>query len=247
VIIECNPKLVALFQRSFPKAQIQENVPAGQEPRWLEDAGQIDFQIAMGDLPGMYRNRWEDFPAHSGYLFADQSRVEYWKTRLAALGSEYTLGISWRGGSIATRRHLRSLTLEQMLPILHLPLRAISLQYDPVDAELSAFRESSGMEVIHWQDAIDDYDETAALVSALDGVVTVCTAAVHLAGALGKKTWVVAPLVTEWRYLEEGQKLPWYPSVTLIRQRTPGSWSGAIEETRQTLAMELARRADSSR
>ena len=241
VIIECNRKLLGLFKRSFPGAQIQENVPSGAEPVWLESVGKIDYQIAMGDLPSMFRNRWEDFPRHDGYLIADPARVDYWRSRLASLGDDFKLGLSWRGGSIATRRHLRSIPLEQLKPVLQLPLKAVSLQYDSVEAELKYLQSAHGIELLHWKEAIDDYDETAALIVALDGILTVCTAAVHLAGALGKKVWVIAPMVTEWRYLEKGENLPWYPSVTIIRQESMGSWDGAIRSATGALESEIGK------
>ena len=84
------------------------------------------------------------------------------------------------------------------------------------------------MTLPHWQDALDDYDETAALVCALDLVISVCTAVIHLAGALGKPVWVLVPAVAEWRYLDRGEKLPWYPSSRLFRQTESGRWQDVI-------------------
>jgi hypothetical protein len=90
-------------------------------------------------------------------------------------------------------------------------------------------RSRHGIEVHHWQEAIDDYDETAALVGALDLVVSVCTSVIHLAGALGKPAWVMVPLIPEWRYMSEGESMPWYPSVRLFRQRRYRQWNGVID------------------
>ena len=243
-IIECNPKLVSLFKRSFPHALVQENVPSGAEPVWLETAGKIDYQIAMGDLPALFRNHWNDFPRHDGYLVADPERVRYWKSRLAELGTGFKLGLSWRGGSIATRRHLRSVPLDQLVPVLQMPLKAISLQYDSIEPDLKLLRSIPGIELTHWTEAIDDYDQTAALICALDGVLSVCTAAVHLAGALGRKVWVIAPVVTEWRYLEKGDSLPWYPSAQIIRQEKIRSWDGAIGLAIKAIGPEIGKNAD---
>jgi len=240
-IIECNPKLVSLFQRSFPTACVQENVPSGGEPLWLQAAGLIDYQVAMGDLPGFFRNDWNDFPAHGGYLVADPNLVLDWKSKLAALGNRFKLGLSWRGGSIATRRHLRSIPLDQLMPVMRLPINTISLQYDSVESDLNLLRNRFDIGLAHWPEAIDDYEQTAALICALDGVLSVCTAAVHLAGALGCKVWVLAPVVTEWRYLEKGTKLPWYPSAQIIRQEKIGSWDSAIRSAINAISMEIAK------
>ena len=239
-IIECNPKLVSLFKRSFPQAQIIENVPSGAEPLWLATAGRIDYQVAMGDLPGFFRNTWSAFPKHDGYLVADPVLVSHWSSRLAELGTGFKLGLSWRGGSIATRRHLRSIPVDQLVPVLQLPISTISLQYDSVESDLALLKNAHRIELAHWPGAIDNYDQTAALICALDGVLSVCTAAVHLAGALGRKVWVMAPVVTEWRYLEKGPDLPWYPSAQILRQQEIGSWDSTIATAINILDSEIA-------
>ena len=86
------------------------------------------------------------------------------------------------------------------------------------------------MKVHHWQEAIDDYDQTAALVCALDGVLTVCTAIVHLTGALGRPALVMVPFGADWRYGGSGERMIWYPSVRLLRQQKVGQWSEVLDE-----------------
>jgi ADP-heptose:LPS heptosyltransferase len=88
----------------------------------------------------------------------------------------------------------------------------------------------------HWQDALDDYDETAALVCALDLVISVCTAVIHLTGALGKPVWILVPAVAEWRYLRSGETLPWYPSARLFRQAQAEDWQNVIGRVSEQLA-----------
>jgi ADP-heptose:LPS heptosyltransferase len=111
----------------------------------------------------------------------------------------------------------------------------VSLQYTDCRAELEALRRDHGLAVHHWQAAIDDYDETAALVAALDAVVSVCTAIVHLAGALGRRALVMVPYAAEWRYGATGETMPWYPSVRLLRQRAPGAWPELVERVTNEL------------
>ena len=234
-IIECDPRLVALFRRSFPAARIEASAPAEARAASPAGAQAVDFQIPMGSLPGLFRKRWEEFPRHAGYLRAAPERVAYWRAKLAALGYGPKIGLSWRGGIPATRRHLRSLALEQFLPLLRLPAKFVSLQYGSCAEELDALRCEHGVILPHWQEAIDDYDETAALVCALDLVVSVCTAVIHLSGALGKPVWVLVPAIAEWRYLDRGAKLPWYPSARLFRQTEPGQWQQLIGQVREQL------------
>jgi ADP-heptose:LPS heptosyltransferase len=122
------------------------------------------------------------------------------------------------------------LTLEQLLPLLRVAgVHFVSLQYTEVDDEIRALAARHGITVHHWQGAIDVYDETAALVCALDRVVTVCTALVHLTGALGRPAIVMVPFGSDWRYGAQGERMLWYPSVRLLRQRAIGDWSPVIE------------------
>ena len=82
-------------------------------------------------------------------------------------------------------------------------------------------------------------DGVAALIASLDLVITVCTTAVHLSGALGKPAWVMVPAVAEWRYLETGAHLPWYPALRLFRQQNPGAWDGVVADVRTELVREI--------
>ena len=237
-VIECTPRLTLLFRRSFPDAIVHGAEQSATDTSWLAHAGHIDFQVAIGSLPGFSRRQWSDFPQHAGYLRADSARVEHWRGRLRALGTGPHIGISWRGGMTSTRTPLRSMQLSELRPLVQRKDAVfVSLQYGECRAEIEALLQSAGVRVHHWQEAIDDYDETAALVGALDLVISVQTAVVHLAGALGKPAWVLVPSVPEWRYLQSGDAMPWYPSVRLFRQQQAGQWQPVIAE----VAVELAR------
>ena len=135
------------------------------------------------------------------------------------------IGLSWRGGVGYTGKTRRSIPLEQLLPVLRLAgIHFVNLQYTDVREEIRALKERHALVVHHWQEAIDDYDQTAALVSALDGVLTVCTAIVHLTGGLGKPGLVMVPHGADWRYGGEGERMAWYPTVRLFRQKALGEW-----------------------
>ena len=229
VIIECEPRLLKLFSRSFPAATLFPATPDRTLPSGVASR-RIDFEIFAGSLPLFFRRSPEAFPRHGGYLKPDPARVDYWRERLARLGPGLKVGISWSGGVRKTRRSARSIPLERWLPILSAPgARFVSLQYTAGAAEeAAAYGAKQGMEIAHWQEAIDDYDETAALVCALDLVVSVCTSVIHLAGALGQRTWVMAPYSPEWRYGFSGEAMPWYPSVKITRQPAYGEWDPVI-------------------
>ena len=224
-VIECAPKLERLFARSFPGATVYSWQWDGETPA-ADHRVNVDLEVPISSLPLYRRRGLSDFPGHRGYLVADPDRVRHWRDRLARLGPGLKVGISWRGGTYKTRTSKRSLSLEEWLPILRTPGACfVSLQYtDGAAGELDALRERHGVHVAHWREAIDDYDETAALATALDLTISVCTAVIHLGGALGRPVWVMAPYSPEWRYGFVGERMPWYPSVRVIRQKDVGCW-----------------------
>lgn len=240
-IIECDPKLEGLFRRSFPAATVYQAAPDRSVPPDIMARG-IDVEIAAGSLPLFLRRGPGDFPRHKGYLRADPLRIAYWRERLAQLGPGIKVGISWQGGVRKTNQPLRSMALERWLPLLAVPdTRFVSLQYTSgASDEVAGMRARHEVNVVHWQQAIDDYEETAALICALDLMISVCTAAIHLGGALGRPVWVMAPYSPEWRYGFAGDAMPWYPSVRLFRQTALGEWGPVLAR----VTSELSRRAE---
>jgi hypothetical protein len=242
VTLECSRKLESLFRRSFPKASVVGSLTGDQRtPEWVRDLGDTDYQVAIGSLPRHFRREPKDFPLHKGYLRADPERIAYWRGRLQTAGEGPWIGLSWQGGALGTRRRLRSLSLAALLPFIRsIPANFVSLQYTPCDEEIDMLGKEHGVVIHHWQDAIDDYDETAALVCALDLVVSVCTSVIHLAGALGRSTLVLVPFSAEWRYGRHGRQMPWYPTVDLIRQPAPGAWAPVLREASSEALARLA-------
>ena len=233
-VVECDNRLVKLLQRSFPKATVV-GTKHQQINETLSQISHCDYQIAMGNLPAFLRNSWDSFPKHNGYLRADGARIAHWRNRLDALGPGLKVGISWRGGTENSRARVRSTPIESWSPVVNMHgLHFINLQYDSTRDELKKFTDL-GAKIHHFDEALSDYDETAALVKAMDSVVSVCTAVIHLAGALGQRTIVLVPAIPEWRYLRHGESMPWYPSVKLLRQSELGHWGKVIDQATQEL------------
>ena len=228
--IECEPRLEKLFSRSFPQATFFCSIGDDRViPPTIPEAS-IDVKSFAASLPRYLRNSLRDFPDHQGYLKADPGRIAHWHTRLATLGDGLKVGLSWRGGTARTFIGRRSLSLETLFPVLSAPgVRWVNLQYGERATEIAELQATQGIEIADWPEAIDgDYDETAALVGALDLVISVCTSVVHLTGALGKPAWVMTPYVPEWRYGLHGEAMPWYPTVRLFRQTGLGAWESVI-------------------
>ncbi len=236
-VVECHAGLHSLFARSFPEASVYAT-PADRRVPDAIDALGIDWEIPLGSLPLYYRTQAADFPRHRGYLKAPPERVAAWRERLSVLGTGPKIGLSWRGGTMKSREPLRSIDLSHWLPILKVPgLHFVSLQYTAhAPRDLHALAQDHGVQVAHWPDAIDDFAETAALVTALDLTLSVCTSIVHLAGALGRPVWVMAPYTPEWRYGHSGETLRWYPSALMFRQRDDRQWQPVIDSVAARLA-----------
>ena len=235
-VIESDRRLVSLFRRSFPNTTVVARPEDDDAIPWLKDLPPVDLQVAAGTLPSYLRNDWTDFPAHSGYLKADHENVTQWRARLDALGPGLKVGLSWRGGTQLTRTSARSLPLADLGGALTGSGRHfVSLQYGKVDEDIGAARAAGIENIVHWPNAIADYDETAALVSALDIVVSVQTSLIHLTGALGRPVWVMVPAVPEWRYLRGGDRMPWYPAARIFRQRRLRDWSEVLGDIARAL------------
>jgi len=236
VIIECDKKLEPLFKRSFVDATVHGRTHP-DDITWLESQNDVKMQIPIGDLPKLYRNNRVDFPQHKGYLKADPERVKIWQSTLSKMfGDRPKIGIAWRGGTSSTRALLRSIDITKLAPILNCnSFTFINLQYDDINNDLCKLEKMENITIHNFPEAITDYDETAALVSALDLVISVQTAIIHLCGALGKPAWVMVPFSAEWRYQHTGSKMPWYPSVELFRQQSPGNWEGVVVQIKDKL------------
>jgi tetratricopeptide (TPR) repeat protein len=234
IVLEAHPKLAPIYRRSFPTVEVRAGTQFEPLDWAARDAG-IERYIEVGSLPSRFRRTRADFPERGAYLQADAEKVRRWRARIDTLGGP-AVGISWRGGTDKSRRHLRSPRLEDLASLLEVPgVRWVSLQYDARAEEIEAFRNATGGRFHHWQDAIDDYDETAALLAALDHTVTVCTAIVHLAGALGQPVVVMAPYAPEWRYGLRSERMAWYPSVRVLRQPARHAWAPLVARVKKEL------------
>jgi tetratricopeptide (TPR) repeat protein len=226
------PRLLGLLTRAFPEVRF---LPAGAATRI--DLGAFDRMLATGGLGRLFRNRAEDFPG-TPYLAPDAKAVEAWRRRLGPSQGRLRIGLSWRGGAKVTGSAARSIDLALLAPLLNHPgCEFVSLQYGPAQEELSSVNAALDRPIIAFPASeIDDFDQLGALTRALDGVVSVQTALVHLCGAIGQDCLAMIPSAAEWRYGERGAAMPWYRSVQLLRQTTPGSWNEVIEAAASQMA-----------
>lgn len=234
-IVEAVERVAPTINRSFPSCEIIAT-NQGNAFTWVTQLGNVDYFAAMGDLPRYFRRDRAAFPGHRGYLQASAERVAHWTRELAGLGPQPKIGISWRGGTEITRQSVRTMAPTDLVPLTESCDAAfVCLQYGDVGNDL-AEAAASGLDLHYWPEAIKDLDEFAALISALDLVITVCNTTVHYAGALGRPVWVMAPHVPEWRYGLHFDSMPWYPSSRVFRQPHAGDWPAVIQRVSQEMS-----------
>lgn len=212
---------------------------------WRAFAGShsaFDLQVPLLNLPSVFGTTVETVPSTNPYLHAEPDRVERWRTRLAppSRGPAATslIGIAWAGNPGHRNDHNRSCTLADFAPLARLAnLQLVSLQ----KGEPARQADRATFNLVRLGDELDDWADTAAAIRALDLVITVDTGVAHLAGALGKPVWVLLPHAAEWRWLENRDTSPWYPTMRLFRQTRPGDWAGVLTRVATALGSTSAR------
>lgn len=237
VVFDCHKKLHSLFHSSFPTLDIyptrEDQVITWPNNSQGQSRYNFDARIAIGSVPAFFRPSLESFPGIA-YIKPPSNKEDIWATRLSNLSTKPKIGISWIGGHKRTRIEVRSMLLEQLLPILRQDATFISLQYTDCQQEITDFSSKYGIPIHYFPEAThsQDYADTAALVANLDLVITVCTSIVHLAGSMGVPTWVLTPSRPAWRYRLDLDVMPWYGhTVSLYRQaKDTFDWTPVIEE-----------------
>ncbi|WP_428374405.1 tetratricopeptide repeat protein [Lichenicoccus sp.] len=215
----------------------------------------FDWHCPFISLPRAFSGTPEAFGQPAPYLQADPDRVAAMRALLpppvspAASLAPRRIGLAWGG---APRSHdpvaagidrRRSIGLAALAPLAALGgVEWVSLQKGPYEAELDA--PPPGLAIRNPMPQVRDLDDTAGLMMGLDLIVTVDTAVVHLAGALGRPTILLDRWDNCWRWLHGREDSPWYPTVRIIRQSRPGDWSGVVE---RLLPMLAARNAEARR
>jgi len=221
----CSPRLAHLFKRAFPGADIRGPGP--------EVEGDFDARLPLVNAAQWLRPSLDAFPKHPGYLKADPELTKEMRSRYRAGHDGPVIGISWySGGSIGTGP-FKSLPLDKWLPILNSPnIRFVSLQYGNPTAEIKAIKTRFDFDLIEDSnvDPSGDMDAFAAQVASMDLVISVSNSTVHFAGALGIPVWAMVPkgLGAHWYWFQDRTDSPWYPSLTIYRQTTPGAWDNVI-------------------
>ena len=240
VIAVCQPGLVRLLGRMTAlDIVVAEGQPLPEH----------DCHIPVRSLPSRYRTTLTTVPAEMPYVSADPRQVDAWAERLASF-SGIKVGLVWSGNTerelirrypdlmqhelIATGRE-RNMALSTLMPVLRTRgVTFFSLQLGEPANQMKSV--SEGAKIVDLTGDLRDFADTAALVSNLDLVIGVDTAVIHLAGALGKPVWLLSRFNGCWRWLENRDDSPWYPSLRVFRQSRPGDWKTPVAAVAKQLA-----------
>jgi tetratricopeptide (TPR) repeat protein len=237
ILLECEPRLVSLFDRSFPSVSVfaahmetRGGVTDSHYP-WLKQAGGANAAIEMGSLPRYLRRAIEAFPKPHTYLKPDAAEASAWQSALAQEGAAPYTGICWRSGKTGGLRSLQFAPLAAWAELLReLPGTIVSLQYDAIPSEIAELEALSGRKIFvaPGLDQKRELDRTCALISVLDYAVSAPTAVSWLAAGAGIPTFKVL-YDTSWTSFGTNYE-PFAPSGICVMPKTRGDWGDVFRQ-----------------
>jgi hypothetical protein len=208
--------------------------------RW-EDCPPSDAHVPLSGLPRLHGGGLADIPADIPYLKPEALAVLAWKARLEALapGARRKVGIAWAGRPTHNNDANRSMSLRDLAPLAQLDgITLVSLQKGEPQNQVGDYFGRAPL--INLGPEIATFNDTMAIIESLDLVITVDTSVAHLAGAMGKETWIMLPRACDWRWLQDRSDSPWYPPVTLLRQTDHRQWAPVVAAVAAKLRDRLA-------
>ncbi len=217
VILECPRPLFGLF------SSLSEGAPAPVRRLIVrgEPLPAFDMHAPLMSLPRLFGTTVDTIPGAVPYLAADPAAAAAWCERMAPAARPW-VGVVWAGNPRHMNDRNRSMPASCLAPLLQNAKASFFGLQVGAAARDSAILSSEGLHDLG--PAIGDFADTAAIVANLDLVISVDTAVAHLAGAMGRPTWMLVPHVPEWRWLLDREDTPWYPTMRLLRQAAPGDW-----------------------
>jgi tetratricopeptide (TPR) repeat protein len=237
------PRLVSLFRRSFPSANVgahatfkaQGHILRGAP--FLGAAEGIDLWAPMASLLRRFRRSLDAFPSRKRFLAPDPARVDFWRGVLAAAPAGPKVGILWKSMNLSGSRSRYFSPFGAWAPVLRTRgISFVNMQYGDCAAELEMARRELGLEI--WTppgiDLKNDLDDVAALSCALDLTVGFANATSNIAAACGAPTWIIsAP--GAWTRLGT-ERMPWYPQVRVFLPPAFNEWDPAMAQVAEALA-----------
>jgi hypothetical protein len=225
VVLEVQPSLKRLLQGlTGARAVVARGDPLPE----------FDCHCPLLSLPRAFATWLATIPAPPR-LHVPEERKEAWRSRLPST-DRLRVGIVWAGRVGLGNNASRSMRLSEILAVSDLPVSLVSLQKE-VSAQDQT--EVAARNIVHFGAQLTDFQDTAALASLMDRIISIDTSVAHLAATLDQPTSILLPFSADWRWLLDRADSPWYPSVRLFRQPAPGDWASVIAAVRSDLASAL--------
>ena len=183
----------------------------------------------------MFNTTLDNIPADVPYLKPDPNRVAAWEDTF--VHSDMKVGLVWAGSPFHRNDRNRSCRINAMAPLTHTK----GVHFYGLQTGVAA-QEAQTDPDIHFRNLghrLHDLSDTAAAITQLDLVISVDTAVLHLAGALGKPAWGVLPYAPDWRWMLDRDDTPWYPTLRLFRQTKPGDWTTVFDQVAGALRTDV--------
>jgi cytochrome c-type biogenesis protein CcmH/NrfG len=193
-----------------------------------------DAHLPLLSIAGALGVTAASIPDSVPYLSPDPKHAASVASELAPFRGRLNVGVAWAGSRAHRNDRRRSCPLASLAPLLETgDLTWFSLQKDDGEDQIATVPAARSLVLL---DARRDFDRKAALVTALDLVISVDTSIAHLAGALARPVWILLPYAPDWRWQQERSDSPWYPTARLFRQPRAGDWSAVVDALREALA-----------
>ena len=224
VTLQLDPLLAPLFKD-------QEGIQV--IPRLENDLPHFDYQCPLMSLPLAFNTSLECIPPIDHQMFnLTHDKISQWQERVGPK-TQLRIGLAWSGNVAHNNDRNRSISLEQLITYLPDQYEYISLQKELRHSDLIPLE--SSRKIKHFGNFLIDFSDTAALCAQVDLIISIDTSVAHLAGTLGKTTWLLLPANSDWRWLLSRSDSPWYPSMQILRQSTLNDWSSTLEKVRAKL------------
>ncbi|MGA2232943.1 MAG: tetratricopeptide repeat protein [Tepidisphaeraceae bacterium] len=192
----------------------------------------FDYHISLPSLPHRLATTLETVPRSVPYLKAEARLRRLWSQELPDKKARLRVGLAWCGNAKPNPdRSMHAAFLKPLIAFEGAVFHSLQKAMEGISV-----RPPEGMKIVDYSAEISDFADTAALIANMDLVITIDTAVAHLAGAMGKPTWLMLPYAADWRWLLKREDSPWYPTMRLFRQDRPGDWEGVILRVRDQLS-----------
>ena len=225
VLLSVKPSLIEIMQSLDSEIHVMTCfVPASEVPHH-------DYYVSLMSLLGIFKTNLNRIPSDIKYLSPSEDALYKWEKKLPNK-VRLKVGITWSGNPSHVNDVNRSMSLFNLLPIFDLNIDFYILQIEMRDEEIKIAQTSR---LLDYRNEFTSFNETAGLINYLDLVISVDTSVAHLSAALGKPTWLMLPFVPDFRWLLNRDYTPWYPTMRLFRQTSPGDWKGVVNEIQKEL------------